>query len=131
MTVSVTSVKSREIVKAPAADPVQSLQGKVAGLQILNSSGAPGEDSYVRLRGINTLNDNRVLYVVDGVIIEGGINFLNSQDIESIEVLKDASAKAIFGTRGANGVIIVTTKKGKGDAKINLSSEVQCGKSSE
>ncbi|QNL22154.1 TonB-dependent receptor [Hyphobacterium sp. CCMP332] len=123
MTGSVTSVKSREIVKAPAADPVQSLQGKVAGLQILNSSGAPGEDSYVRLRGINTLNDNRVLYIVDGVIIEGGINFLNSQDIESIEVLKDASAKAIFGTRGANGVIIVTTKKGKGDAKINLSSE--------
>lgn len=123
LTGSVTSIKSDELIKAPAADPIQSLQGKVAGLQILSGSGAPGAQSYVRLRGINTLNDNRVLYVVDGVIIDGGISFLNSQDIESIDVLKDASAKAIFGTRGANGVIIVTTKKGTGDAKISFSTE--------
>ncbi len=123
LTGSVTSIKSEELIKSPAADPIQSLQGKVAGLQILTGSGAPGAESYVRLRGINTLNDNRVLYVVDGVIIDGGINFLNNQDIASIEVLKDASAKAIFGTRGANGVIIVTTKKGSGDAKISFSSE--------
>ncbi len=123
MTGSVTSIKSDELIKAPSADPIQSLQGKVAGLQILSGSGAPGSESYVRLRGINTLNDNRVLYVVDGVIIDGGINFLNSQDIASIEILKDASAKAIFGTRGANGVIIVTTKKGSGDTKINFSAE--------
>ena len=68
------------MIKAPAADPMQSLQGKVAGLQVLNSSGEPGAESNVRLRGINTLNDNRVLYVVDGVIIDGGIGFLNSND---------------------------------------------------
>ncbi|MEQ8244643.1 TonB-dependent receptor [Fulvivirga sp.] len=123
LTGSVTSIKSEELIKSPAADPVQSLQGKVAGLQILSGSGTPGSESYVRLRGINTLNDNRVLYVVDGVIVDGGINFLNNQDIASIEVLKDASAKAIFGTRGANGVIIVTTKKGTGDAKISFAAE--------
>lgn len=123
LTGSVTSIKSEELVKSPAADPVSSMQGKVAGLQILNASGQPGQESYVRLRGINTLNNNRVLYVVDGVIIDGGINFLNNQDIESIEVLKDASAKAIFGTRGANGVIIVTTKKAKGEATFNFSAD--------
>ncbi len=124
MTGSVTSIKSEELIKAPAADPMQSLQGKVAGLQVLNSSGQPGEESNVRLRGINTLNNNRVLYVVDGVIIDGGINFLNSNDIESVEVLKDASSKAIYGTRGANGVILVTTKKAKeGEGTISFASE--------
>lgn len=123
LTGSVSSIKSKDIVKAPSADPMQSLQGKVAGLQILSGSGVPGSESNVRLRGINTLNDNRVLYVVDGVIIDGGIGFLNSKDIESIEVLKDASSKAIFGTRGANGVIIITTKRSKGEAQMNFSSE--------
>ncbi len=122
LTGSITSIKSAELIKSPASDPVASMQGKVAGLQIL-TDGSPGSDSYVRLRGINTLNDNRVLYVVDGVIIEGGISFLNNQDIESIEVLKDASAKAIFGTRGANGVIIVTTKRSTGEAQFSFSSD--------
>lgn len=124
MTGSVASIKSEELVKVPSADPVSALQGKVAGLQILSGSGEPGSENFVRLRGINTLNNNNVLFVVDGVIIEGGINFLNPQDIESIEVLKDASAKAIFGTRGANGVVIVTTKKGSGEATFNFSSEL-------
>ncbi|MCB0504239.1 MAG: TonB-dependent receptor [Cyclobacteriaceae bacterium] len=128
LTGSVSSVKNEELIKSPASDPVNSMQGKVAGLQIL-SGGEPGTESYVRLRGINTLNNNKVLYVVDGVIINDdnnvnkGISFLNSQDIESIEVLKDASAKAIFGTRGANGVIIVTTKKSKGEATFNFSAD--------
>jgi TonB-linked SusC/RagA family outer membrane protein len=124
LTGSISKVKSEEMIKAPAADPMQSLQGKVAGLQVLNSSGQPGSESNVRLRGINTLNDNRVLYVVDGVIIEGGIGFLNSNDIESVEVLKDASSKAIYGTRGANGVILVTTKSAEeGEGSISFSSE--------
>ena len=124
LTGSISSIKSDEMIKAPAADPMQSLQGKVAGLQVLNSSGQPGSESNVRLRGINTLNDNRVLYVVDGVIIEGGIGFLNSNDIESVEVLKDASSKAIYGTRGANGVILITTKTAKaGEGSISFSSE--------
>ncbi|WP_296623525.1 TonB-dependent receptor [Marivirga sp.] len=124
LTGSITSIESEELIKAPAADPMQSLQGKVAGLQVLNSSGQPGAESNVRLRGITTLNDNRVLYVVDGVIIEGGIGFLNSNDIESVEVLKDASSKAIYGTRGASGVILVTTKTAKaGEGSISISSE--------
>ncbi|HET8859550.1 TonB-dependent receptor [Marivirga sp.] len=124
LTGSISSIEADEMIKAPAADPMQSLQGKVAGLQVLNGSGRPGAESNVRLRGITTLNDNRVLYVVDGVIIEGGIGFLNSNDIESVEVLKDASSKAIYGTRGANGVILVTTKTAEvGEGGISLSSE--------
>jgi TonB-linked SusC/RagA family outer membrane protein len=124
LTGSITSIKGDELTKAPAADPMQSLQGKVAGLQVLNSSGQPGAQANVRLRGITTLNNNTVLYVVDGVIIEGGIGFLNSNDIESVEVLKDASSKAIYGTRGANGVILITTKTAKiGEGNISFASE--------
>jgi len=123
LTGSVSSVKSEEMIKSPGSDPIGALQGKVSGLQVLNGSGEPGSGPYVRLRGINTLNDNRVLYVVDGVIMSGGVGFLNSRDIESVEVLKDASSKAIFGTRGANGVIIITTKLEKGEARINFSTE--------
>lgn len=123
LTGAVSSVKGEDIVKAPAANPIQALQGKVSGLQVTNS-GNPGEAPVVRLRGITTLNNNSVIYVVDGVILDD-INFLNSTDIASIEVLKDASATAIFGSRGSNGVIIITTKKGReGEpARINLRAE--------
>lgn len=126
LTGAVASVKSEDITKIPNANPVQALQGKVSGLQILNSSGDPGAAPVVRLRGITTLNNNNPIFVVDGVIIEEGnsLDFLNANDIESVEVLKDASATAIFGSRGSNGVIIVTTKRGaKGDVRINYSAE--------
>ncbi|EMR03013.1 SusC/RagA family TonB-linked outer membrane protein [Cesiribacter andamanensis] len=123
LTGAVTSVRGEELTKMPAANPVQALQGKVSGLQVSNT-GNPGDAPVVRLRGVGTLGNDQALFVVDGVILDN-INFLNSSDIASVEVLKDASAVAIFGSRGANGVIIITTKKGRvGEApRINLRAE--------
>ncbi|MEI7661583.1 MAG: TonB-dependent receptor [Bacteroidota bacterium] len=109
---SVGSVKSEDITKITALNPVQSLQGKVAGVQVTSTSGTPGESPVVRIRGVGTFNESSPIYVVDGIILNS-ISFLNSADITSMEVLKDASATAIYGSRGANGVIMVTTKQGK------------------
>ena len=109
---SVGSVKSEDITKITALNPVQSLQGKVAGVQVTSTSGTPGESPVVRIRGVGTFNESSPIYVVDGIILND-ISFLNSADITSMEVLKDASATAIYGSRGANGVIMVTTKQGK------------------
>jgi len=125
LTGSVSSVKSADIRKVPTTNPINALQGKVAGLQILNSSGEPGSNPVVRLRGITTLNDNSPIAVIDGVITDiSAIALLNANDIESMEVLKDASASAIYGSRGASGVVVVTTKRGTAGApRINLSVE--------
>ncbi len=112
LTGAISVVKESELTKIPNFNAVQSLQGKVAGLQVFNSSGAPGASPVVRVRGVGTFNNASPIYVVDGVILDD-ISFLNSGDIQSMEVLKDASATAIYGARGANGVIIVTTKQGK------------------
>lgn len=125
LTGSVSSVKTKELNTVPAINPMQSLQGKIAGVQVANVSGAPGSGTYVRIRGIGTFNDASPIFVVDGVILQN-IDFLNSADIASMEVLKDASATAIYGSRGANGVIIVTTKKGNTDNQypsINVTAE--------
>ena len=111
LTGSVSSVKSDDIMKITSVDPVQSLQGKVSGVQVTSTSGTPGETPVVRIRGVGTFNNASPIYVVDGVILDD-ISFLNSADIKSMEVLKDASATAIYGSRGANGVIMVTTKSG-------------------
>ncbi|MDZ4203196.1 MAG: TonB-dependent receptor [Bacteroidales bacterium] len=111
LTGAVSSLKAEDIRKITALNPEQSLQGKVTGVQITTTSGAPGAGAAVRIRGVGTFNDSSPIYVVDGVIL-GDISFLNSADISSIEVLKDASATAIYGSRGANGVILVQTKKG-------------------
>ncbi|CAN5149235.1 TonB-dependent receptor [soil metagenome] len=110
LTGAVSSVKNEEIIKIPASNPVQALQGKVAGLQVTSPSGAPGANPVVRVRGVGTFNNASPIYVVDGVILND-ISFLNAADIESMEVLKDASATAIYGSRGANGVILVTTRR--------------------
>ena len=125
LTGSVASVKSEDIIKVPSVNPMQALQGKVAGLQILSTSGDPGADVVVRLRGITTLNDNNPIAVIDGVITDiSAVSLLNSNDIESMEVLKDASASAIYGSRGAAGVIIITTKKGEpGKNRVQFSIE--------
>lgn len=120
LTGSVTSVKSEEIQKIAAANPMQALQGKVAGVQVSTASGRPGEGPVVRIRGTGTLNGAAPIYVVDGLILNN-IDFLNTADIESMEVLKDASAAAIYGTRGANGVILITTRKGARSAKSRVS----------
>ncbi|MEL7119012.1 MAG: TonB-dependent receptor [Bacteroidota bacterium] len=111
LTGSISSVKAEEITRIATGNVAQALQGKVAGVQITPSSGRPGAGAVVRIRGIGTFNDASPLFVVDGMLLDD-IDFLNPNDIASIEVLKDASATAIYGSRGANGVIIVTTKKG-------------------
>lgn len=112
LTGSVSSVKGEDLTRIPAVSPMQNLQGKVSGLQVTSPSGAPGSSPVVRIRGTGTFNNANPIYVVDGMILDN-IDYLNSADIESMEVLKDASATAIYGSRGANGVIIVTTKRGR------------------
>ena len=122
------SVVTAAIAKVSADDlegktPVRidnALKGLAAGVNVTSSSGQPGASPRVRVRGTGTINNSDPLYIVDGMPIEGGIDFLNPSDIESIEVLKDAASGAIYGARAANGVVLVTTKKGKvGKASIN------------
>lgn len=116
VTGAISSVKAKDLEKVPNGRIEQALQGRVSGVTIAASSGQPGAASTIRIRGITTFGDggNNPLWVVDGVVVDaGGIGFLNQSDIESMEVLKDAASAAIYGTRAATGVILVTTKKGK------------------
>ncbi|MFD1140395.1 SusC/RagA family TonB-linked outer membrane protein [Larkinella insperata] len=137
--VSVTSEKFKEI---PVASFDQALQGQAAGVQVTQSSGTPGGGITVRVRGSTSITaSNRPLFIVDGVPVEDGLlssrdfggqndnafALLNPNDIESIQVLKDASAKAIYGSRAANGVVLITTKKGKANQKTTFTAEVQRG----
>ena len=120
VTGSVTQIKGNEIAKQASYNPLSALQGKVAGVQITNS-GSPGSPPQITIRGVGTVYGNtNPLFVVDGVWYDD-VSFLNNADIESISVLKDASSESIYGIRGANGVILITTKKGKrnGKAVIN------------
>ncbi|HEX3009969.1 MAG TPA: SusC/RagA family TonB-linked outer membrane protein, partial [Bacteroidales bacterium] len=118
LTGAVTSVKSADIERMPVATTDQALQGRAAGVTIVSNSGSPGTPVQVRIRGVGTINNSSPLYVVDGFPIDD-IGFLNPSDISSMEVLKDASSTAIYGSRGANGVILITTKSGKAvDAPI-------------
>ncbi len=112
LTGSVGSLRDSELTKMPLPSAEMALQGKIAGVQVTNASGAPGDVPIIRIRGVGTLNNSSPIFVVDGVILEN-IAFLNPADIASIEVLKDASATALYGSRGANGVVLITTKKGK------------------
>ena len=126
LTGSISSIKSEEISRLPVSDVTQSLQGRVSGVQITSNSGAPGAGTTVRIRGVGTLNNANPLFVVDGMLLDD-IDFLNPNDVESMEVLKDASATAIYGSRGANGVIIVTTKQGSFNAKTKISVDAYTG----
>jgi TonB-linked SusC/RagA family outer membrane protein len=119
---SIASVKSSDLVQTPVSNVVQGLQGRVAGVQITQNSGAPGGNVSVRVRGTNSINGtSEPLYVIDGIQIANSGNItdvsplstINPNDIESVEVLKDASATAIYGARGSNGVVLITTKRGK------------------
>jgi TonB-linked SusC/RagA family outer membrane protein len=113
LTGSISTIDSESIQEMPVTNPEQALAGKAAGVSVSTNSGRPGGNTSVRIRGNNSINaSNSPLYVVDGVIGAGPINYLNPNDIESMQVLKDASATAIYGARGANGVIIITTKRG-------------------
>jgi len=111
LTGSVSSVKGDDLLKIPSSSAEQALQGKVAGVRVTSNSGAPGSSPTVRIRGVGTFGNPDPIFVVDGVILDD-MTFLSSADIESIEVLKDASSTAMYGSRGANGVIIITTKSG-------------------
>jgi TonB-linked SusC/RagA family outer membrane protein len=121
ITGAVSSVSSKDLEKAVYNNIDELLQGRSAGVQVTSSSGAPDADASIRIRGNNSISgSNAPLYVIDGIPISGTPNF-NPQEIESIEILKDASATAIYGSRGANGVILVSTKRGKiGKTSINV-----------
>lgn len=111
LTGAVASVTGADLQRTTSANVANALQGKVSGVMV-SSYGAPGSQPEVKIRGIGTTNNSSPLYVVDG-LLTNDISFLNSHDVQSMEVLKDASATAIYGSRGANGVIIITTKQGK------------------
>ena len=122
LTGSVAVVNVGLLKAQPAASAVEALQGKATGVQIIND-GAPGSTPQIRIRGTSTINNNEPLYVIDGVPFEGKLSWLNQNDIESLQVLKDASSASIYGSRANNGVVIITTKKGvPGAPKITLDS---------
>lgn len=124
LTSSISAVKGEQLEKLSTGNVMNALQGQITGVQIQNA-GSPGSSPRVIIRGVSTINGSDPLYVVDGMPVGTNINFLNQNDIESMQVLKDASAAAIYGTRGSNGVILVTTKKGKaGAVKFNASVNV-------
>lgn len=124
ITGSISSVSAEKLEETPAVSLNQALQGKSAGVQVQLSDNSPGGGVSVLIRGRGSINQsNEPIYVVDGIIMEGTLNNINVNDIASIDILKDASAAAIYGSRAANGVVIVTTKKGQeGKAKVTFSS---------
>lgn len=126
LTGAVASVSGEQLRRVPAASIDKALQGLTPGVTVISNSGQPGSDMVVRIRGIGTVNDASPLYVVDGVPV-GNINFLSPNDIKSTEILKDASATAIYGARGANGVILITTNQGTKSDKMNLSVDAYFG----
>ena len=114
VTGAISSVRAKDLENVPNGRLEQAIQGRVSGVTVMQNSGQPGSSSTIRIRGVTTFNDNNPLYVVDGVIVDaGGIGYLNQSDIETIDILKDAASSAIYGTRAAGGVILVTTKKGR------------------
>lgn len=139
VTGAISSISSEEITEMPVTSVDQALQGRAAGITITNT-GSPGVNPLVRIRGLGTVGNNDPLYVIDGMPVNpttstsggnnmsasGGMNGINPNDIESIEILKDASAAAIYGSRAANGVIMITTKKGKA-GKINVNADMYYG----
>lgn len=127
ITGAISQVKAKDLENMPVTRIEQSLQGRTSGLTIISSSGQPGEGATLRVRGTTSINNSEALYIVDGVQIGGGIEFLNQADIESIEVLKDAASAAIYGARAANGVIIVTTKKGTRNGKMSVNYNTYLG----
>ncbi|GAC1367423.1 MAG: TonB-dependent receptor [Hymenobacter sp.] len=122
LTGAVAQINRNDIASIPVGGVVQIMQGKAAGVAITQATGAPGENIAVRIRGVGTINDNDPLYVIDGVPTKDGINQISPNDIESINILKDASSAAIYGARASNGVVVVTTKRGKsGKPRLSVS----------
>jgi len=126
LTGSVTSLKSKDIKSIVAGSASSVLQGKMPGIQIENNGGAPGGATNVFVRGVGSLTNSFPLYVIDGTFADN-MNFLNPKDIESIEVLKDGASSAIYGSRSANGVVIISTKRGNNDGKTSVSVDLRTG----
>ncbi len=127
LTSSITSVKGEEMRKMTVGNPVQALQGKAPGVQVITGSGAPGSSPKVLIRGFTSINlSTDPLYIVDGVPMGSNLNFLNTNEVESIQVLKDASASAIYGSRASNGVVLITTKRGAA-GKTSFNTDVTFG----
>lgn len=123
-----STVKGDEIAKLQTSSVSRALEGTVAGLQASAASGQPGTDAEIRIRGIGSINASSApLYVVDGVPYDGSINSINPEDIASMTVLKDAASAALYGSRGANGVIIITTKQGRADSKTTVNVKASFG----
>ncbi|BAX79298.1 hypothetical protein ALGA_0911 [Labilibaculum antarcticum] len=119
LTGAVSSVKGKDLAKTPSSNPVNALQGRVAGVTITKYGGAPGAGSSITIRGIGTVGNNEPLYIIDG--LPGSMSLLNPDDIASFEILKDGAAAAIYGSRAANGVVLITTKKGnKGKISVDF-----------
>jgi TonB-linked SusC/RagA family outer membrane protein len=127
VTGAVSSVKGADIENLPVSSAQQSLQGRTAGVNIVRNGGAPGAGGDIRIRGVGTVNDASPLVVIDGVPTNTGLSDVNPNDIESIEILKDASASAIYGTQAANGVVIITTKHGKYGQGLKVSVSAYSG----
>ena len=124
LTGAISTVNTEDLAKQNENNPVKALQGRVPGMNI-TADGSPSGAATVRIRGIGTLNDNDPLYIIDGVPTKAGMHELNGNDIESIQVLKDAASASIYGSRAANGVIIITTKAGKeGKVKVDFDASV-------
>ncbi len=123
---SIASIRGDEISSLVVGNATSALQGKMAGIQIENNGGAPGGATNVFVRGVSSLTNSFPLYVIDGTFVDN-MNFLNPKDIESIEILKDASSAAIYGSRAANGVVLITTKHGNNDGRTRVSVDVRGG----
>ena len=127
LTGSIQEVKSEAIEMRPTSSVASALEGTVTGVQVNSTYGQPGEDPSIRIRGVGTVNgDSSPLYILDGVPFGGNISDLNPADIESMSVLKDAASAALYGNRASNGVILITTKKGK-HGKMNVSLDIKQG----
>lgn len=124
LTGAVSVVSMDDLSKQNENNPMKALQGRVPGMNI-TADGNPSGSTTIRIRGIGTLNNNDPLYIIDGVPTKGGMHELNGNDIESIQVLKDAASASIYGSRAANGVVLITTKSGaEGKAKVQLSANL-------
>lgn len=121
ITGAIAKIDSEDLEKSTDLRVEQAIQGKAAGVVVMNNSGQPGDNLTIRIRGVGTNGNSDPLYIVDGLPMSGaGMDYLNSSDIASIEVLKDAAASAIYGTRGANGVILITTKQGEKNKPVSV-----------
>lgn len=127
---SAVTVKADVLEKRQTSSISQSLQGVAPGVQVTMNSGQPGENAQIRIRGISSLNTgSEPLWVIDGIPYEGNLNSVNPDDIESMTILKDAASAALYGARGANGVVMVTTKKGRKDQAPTISLKAVVGTS--